>query len=519
MNYKKKYIKYKIKYNKEKYSNMIGGGKYHHQSYINMIGGGISWSSPEYIEKIISSRLPDFDLHKCSLIKDIMPQSNEGRHNNGIGFITIEDNEYFLKYGTDLFDEFKTGYLLSKLKSEYPYFLNIYSLLKCNHKPSTEGQVIIVDKGKETIYNYLNRKSREYILKLIPDLKIRVNALDESITKIIDTHLTTDEKKLEFYELTEKIPKEKYDLINLSIDELIKNFYLDLSKEIIQFQTEFVPLFIQNYKTLINSFMIVDIFTINRYHYYIDDKKSDNFMVTTEPYSINKTHVNIKLGSTDFKFNNVCQWGDSDKDKEYVFLYPVDFGNINLKDDNKLNPELLIYFLNQWIYSYSRLELYSDVHDVNLESGTILSLNGYSLIKFNFSNLYNKGFDDIFNKYNLFKIKIFNPLSFYFEGINHNFKSISPDSEIVRINESAIAKKDYRFQGLPNIFFKINNLEEACKILQTLLNGQSVIYDIYRNSYRGNSNILDFYLVNGLLSNFMIVSDENIYKTFIIEST
>ena len=66
--------------------------------------------------------------------------------------------------------------------------------------------------------------------------------------------------------------------------QLIKTFYLSLSREIIQFQTDFVPLFLQNYKTLIDSYMIVDIFTLNKYYDFISDKKCDNFMIKTEPY-------------------------------------------------------------------------------------------------------------------------------------------------------------------------------------------------------------------------------------------
>ena len=171
----------------------------------NITDSNISWATEEYINSIITSEKPD--VSRCNLIKDIEPKKNEGRHNNGIGFVNIEDKEYFLKYGYDLFNEFKIGYHLSKLRSEYPYFLNVHSLLECDYISSSsisiKGQVMIVDKGTETIYSYLNRKSKEYILYLIPDLEARVNELDEKITEIIN-NLSDNEKELVDNQLQKK---------------------------------------------------------------------------------------------------------------------------------------------------------------------------------------------------------------------------------------------------------------------------------------------------------------------------
>ena len=131
-----------------------------------MYGGNISWATPEYIESILASENPD--LSRCDLIKDIKPRSNEGRNNDGIGFVTIEGKEYFLKYSPNLLEEFKAGYLLSKLKTDYPYFLDVYSLFECQYVPRGRsiprlGQVMVAEKGGETIYEYLNRKSKEYV--------------------------------------------------------------------------------------------------------------------------------------------------------------------------------------------------------------------------------------------------------------------------------------------------------------------------------------------------------------------
>lgn len=506
MNYKNKYLKYKTHYLELK--NM--------KSKI-MSGGNITWATPEYIEGIISSTDPE--LTKCDLIKDIMPRTNEGRHNDGIGFITIEDQEYFLKYGFNLFNEFKTGYMLSKLRSEYPYFLNVYSLFKCNYIPknsteSVNGQVMIVDKGGETIYNYLNRKSKEYILYLIPNLEDRVRELDEIITKIINDNLTVEEKKLYSYELEEK-NKIKYYNIILKVNEQIELFYLSLSKKIIQFQTEFIPLFIKNYKTLIDSYMIVDIFTLNKYNNYISDKKSDNFMVTTELYNENKTHVNIELRSKSIRINNVCEWHDT---KEYCFLYPVDFGSAGDMDYPELDKDLLSYFLNQWIYHNARLSLYSDNIINNLETGNILSLQ-HNKIEFKFSSFSSNNqitkleFSNIFQKHNPFIIKIFNPLEFYFEGMS----SMVGNEELhILLEQNPLKENDFRFQRLTKKFFNINTLEEACNILQILLSGYTVHYNEHRNTYSEYSNIIDFSVINGLSENETDLSDENVYKTFII---
>jgi hypothetical protein len=509
MDYKHKYIKYKKKYLE---LNNIKS-KYLMQQKI-ITGGNISWATAEYIDSIISSKIPD--KSRCDLIQHIKAKKNEGRHNDGIGFINIDGKQYFLKYGDDLFNDFKTGYQLSKLRSEYPYFLNVYSLLECDYVPSNgkskKGQVMVVDKGSETIYNYLNRKSKEYILNLIPDLEAKVNKLDEKIIKIIND-LTDDEKKLFDFQL-EKKDKKKYDLIISEINELVKKFYLSLSREIIQFQTEFVPLFLQNYKALIDSYMIVDIFTLNKYNNYISDKKSDNYMVKTEPYVENKTHVNIKLGSTDIRINNICEWHNT---KEYCFLYPVDFGSGGNMDYPKLDKGLLSYFLNEWISRYSRLEIYSDILKNNLESGNILFTDG-DKIKFNFSKfssdneITNLNLKLIFDKYNPFKIKIFNPLRIYVEGM----ESMIDDKKELQMLLEKNPLKENDFRSFSKKLFNINTLEEACEILQILLNGSTVIFDNYHQKYRRYSSTIDFRNINGLPNVLGYFSEKNVYKTFTI---
>lgn len=518
MDYKQKYLKYKMKYLE------LNNKKAKKSTYSKiMTGGAITWATQEYIEQIISSKRPD--LTKCDLIRDVVPKENEGRNNSGIGFVTIEGKEYFLKYGYDLYDDFRTGYLLSKLKPEYPYFLNVYSLFKCDYVPirgqeSISGQVMVVDKGSQTIYDYLNRKSKEYILNLIPDLEIRVNQLDEEIIKIINDNLTDEEKSLYDYQFKEQ-NLQKYNDVISKINEPVKNFYLSLSREIIQFQTEFVPLFIQNYKTLIDSYMAVDIFTLNKYNNYIGDKKSDNFMVQTEPYKENKTHINIKLGSANIRIKNVCEWINT---REYCFLYPVDFGSGGNMNYPKLNDVLLPYFLNDWIKRYSNLSLYSDNMNNNLESGNILSLNENE-IEFKFSKFSSRNkitelsIETILKKNNPFKIKIFNPLKFYFYGMESNnsceglnkLLEQNPLEEL--LEQNPLEENDYRFQSKSNKFYNIKTLGEACEILQTLLSGYTLIYNEEQEKYRPYSNAIDFYRANGLGNNAYLYN-ENVYKTF-----
>jgi len=127
------------------------------------------------------------------------------------------------------------------------------------------------------------------------------------------------------------------------------------------------------------------------------------------------------------------------------------------------------------------------------------------------TNIYLK---QIFNKYNLFKIKINNPLKKYIEGLRIIYDSISLN---MLLKENPLKINDFRFQMISNKLFNINTLEEACKILQILLNGSTVIYDDKDKKYITDNNSIDFYEVNGLLKNSIILDDQNVYKTFIIK--
>jgi len=347
----------------------------------------------------------------------------------------------------------------------------------------------------------------EYFLDLIPNLSERIQQLDERINEILVKMLTEEQRKMSVWELKKKY-KEIYDNVIASVESLIKEFYLSLSTEIIRFQTEFVPLFILNYKALIDSFMIPDMFTLHRYQNFVSDKKADNFMVKTEPYVENTTHVNVKLGSTNITIRNLCSWHNC---QEYCFLYPVDFDSCNLENP-PLESDLLTLFLNIWMYSFSRIYLYSDNNSNNFESGNILCLS-QNMIKFNFSKFGSRNnisdlFLDIFTKYNPFKIILFNPLNLYYEGM----QSMVDDSKFTNLNKKKNAS-DFRFMEVGKIIYENINIENAFNILGILLNGNTVIYDTYNHRYREYSSSLNFNNANGLPT---VEPTRNVYKTFTI---
>ena len=525
MNYKNKYLKYKKKYLKYKIKN------YNSQSQslkpkrvITTVlqqqkGGNISWATDEYKQALIETKEPDED--HCDLIKSVEILNNEGRHNLGIGIVEIENNEYFLKYDKDLFREFITGYYLSTLKPIYPYFLDVHSVLKCpftSERSNNEimGQVMVVDKGTETIYQYLNRKTKEYFIYLIPDLKERIDMMDQSIQEILDSFLSKEHQQLG-YGLEATIGSDKYNDIIGKIDIVVRDFYLSLSSEYVQFKTEFVPLFIKNYKVIIDLFLLIDVLTLNQFQDFIVDIKSDNFMVKTEPYVDGKTHIAFELGGSNFKLNNVCEWHN---DKEFCFLYPVDFGSSEINDirnSNRLSPELAMFFYNSWIEHFSRLSLYSDNYDNNFNNGNILSMSGEGDIYIKFST-FNSKFYQIFDKYNLFKIRINNPLSLYFMGIQTNQGNNDLHAERQQlISTSGIDEDvDFRFQRAASKTFNITTLPEAVNIIYILINGSSVIYDTSQKKYRQFSGGLGFSEHNGLEYSYHDFNDKDVYKTFMI---
>ena len=487
----------------------------------NLLYGGsnISWATEEHKQIIISSEQPNEEY--CDLITDVLVLNNEGRNNLGIGFITIEGTEYFLKYSKNLINEFITGYYLSQLKNIYPYFLDVHSVLKCPYSSDRtknkveEGQIMIVDKGTETIYQYLNRKIKEYLQRLIPDLETKINKLDSDIENLLNEELTKEQKVMYDWELKKNIGIEKYNDIRSQIENFIKEFYSSLSFEIIQFQTEFLPLFIKNYKVIIDSFLLVDVVTLSQYHNFITDKKSDNFMIKTEPYIDGKTHIDFQFGpdGKKYKLKNICEWNDG---KEFCFLYPVDFGSSgNIGNSTKLSPELSTFFYNSWIWHYCRSNLYSDNNNTSFESGNILKLEGYKIM-IEFSK-FNSKYNDLFNKYNLFEINIINPLNLYFEGLtsNDNKRQISEEVNELIQKEGIDTKQDYRFQLVTTKSFNITTLEEAINILNILLNGSTVIYDGTTLEYRGYSGSLEFLRNNNQGYSDFLYPDGS-YKTFTI---
>lgn len=153
----------------------------------------------------------------------------------------------------------------------------------------------------------------------------------------------------------------------------------------------------------------------------------------------------------------------------------------------------------------------------NLESGNILSLNSNIELKFSkFSSkneITNLNIKTIFDKHNPFKIKIFYPLNFYIEGMVSMLDNSEQKLKLKELLEKhPLQKDDSRFQMHSYKLFNINTLEEACEILQILLNGETVIYDDYHKKYRGYSSILNFNNENGLSNEYNYNKD--VYQTF-----
>tara|TARA_B100001093_G_scaffold43771_2_gene37085 strand:+ start:317 stop:1591 length:1275 start_codon:yes stop_codon:yes gene_type:complete len=401
-------------------------------------------------------------------------------------------------------DEFKTGYYLSKLNTIYPYFLNVHSVLECEYKSIRtqneikNGHIMLVDKGTETIVQYLNNKCKEYLIFLIPDLEEKIKLLDNGIEDVLKKYLNKNEIDINLYNLEDNIDKQEYEIITNEIHILIKNFYLSFKEELITFQTEFIPLFLKNYKVIIDSYFLVDIVTLNNYNDYIPDKKSDNFMIRTIPYDEDIIY-RFRFNEQFYKINNVLEWFNK---KEYCFLYPVDFGsltiNLNLK---KLSNELLNFYYNKWILNYFGLYLFSDNNNFSWDKNILkLETNKISL---NFSKYYSY-FESIFDKYNIFTINLINPLMLYELGLETcNTNNYQEELNKLYEEEEIMQRDDYINQNIGDKkIFEIRNLEEAIIILKIHLDGSTVIYDNYHNNYRNYSSGLGFHENNSLGYNF-----------------
>jgi len=458
-------------------------------------GGYISDITNEYKENLIKNKI--IDNENCHLIEHITPIQNEGRKNDGIGFVKIDGVEYFLKYHTNLIEEFRTGYYLSKLRDIYPYFLNVHTILNCKYKPRTsdmikEGHILIADKGTETVYQYLNRNTLEYFNKNIPEVQKKTLELDSEIEKIENNVTMIKDDKMKH------------------IEELIKKNYLDLSIEYVKFKTDFEKLFIHNYKIMLNLYLLLDVVVMTSYNNYFTDKKSDNYMVKSEKETdLNKTHVefNVNHGgsSKSFKIDNTCIWGDN---REHCYIYPVDFGSCNINfdyyDDLK---DLQVIFLNQWIWSLMRLNLYSDVKH-SPENGNFISIGGGNPFRINFSKYYkNYNYKNIFDIYNPFSINIINPLYIF----SLSFETYTFTDTEKQTTKKMIDNNDYRFQHISTNKYNNINLLHAIQIIHIFFSGDTVRKD--RDEYHSSSGSLSFYRINGM----MLSPNEfntDIHKTF-----
>ena len=101
---------------------------------------------------------------------------------------------------------------------------------------------------------------------------------------------------------------------------------------------------------------------------------------------------------------------------------------------------------------------------------------------------------------------------FYIEGMNSKFNDTDLNEFKKILSRASLKHDDYRFQSIILKLFNINTLEEACEILQILLNGSTVIYDDMHKKYRGYRGLINFSSANGLSNKLLF--NENVYKTF-----
>jgi hypothetical protein len=370
----KKYLKYKIKYLKLKFNNQKGGFIDDLEKPITLIR-----------RKFEDSGEAVATLDKCHFIDSIEWLPNTGKNNLGIGFLNVDDKKIFLKVGDrdTLWNDFVFGYFISTLKPFYPYFIDVYGYMHCNNL-GRPADVLLAQKGTETIYEYFCRHTYDYIKKIIPDYEDIVLRLDDIFTAVMAECGTTIGRYDMYYFDGEPIYgysdssldsvkiKEKRKEIIKKYEEYSSPIFQILFVAFLKFKNIFIPQFIKNLRIIGYEYIMLDMLTMTYFGDFISDKKSDNFMVNTKPYVIDTPNfVKIRLGPDKYKdeinFVNVAHWDDC---KEQIYMYPVDFGctNINITPEMTMSTERVkVKFsdisrtkLNEFINSNLKLSFYTN---------------------------------------------------------------------------------------------------------------------------------------------------------------
>ena len=173
-------------------------------------------------EKIFETKNFEKNDELCKIANTLKRIGNEGEKNNGIAFKNINGQDMFFKFiqiGTKRTDtyvhpsinQFMNAYKLQKLKEFYPYFLNAYSILKCEK----DEVVFIAEKGTETVYRYLLRYTEDFVKKYFEDYT-------EAYKKLFLAMVQQHEKDLK--SLSRPTPFDPFDPLYISPDYLYSNY-------------------------------------------------------------------------------------------------------------------------------------------------------------------------------------------------------------------------------------------------------------------------------------------------------
>jgi len=235
----------------------------------------------EIIKKILNGDTTPIISNKCDTLNELnIITSNEGRNNIGI----VIKNNLFYKFGhnTNLWGDFKLGYMVSLLKPIYPYFIDVYTLMNCEltknrtNRIVKNGDVLISQKGGDDIYS-MSRKNFFYYIK-IDEIEIQLDNTDSVIKEIYISDRYDEERQQIIKEKINPLLKQMHNEIEIEYKKLI-NPYME---QLVLFKNNFKTDLLTNLEVIFKQFFVLDILTLLYLGFCIFDKKSDNFMITIE---------------------------------------------------------------------------------------------------------------------------------------------------------------------------------------------------------------------------------------------
>ena len=346
----------------------------------------------------------------CNLVETLpidFHQKNEGRHNLGIGFY----EDLFFKFGNtgELKPQFETGRIYAKLKSIYPYFIDVYGYFNCmtsdlgkigtmiektserNVRSSkiTNVDIMVTQKGENTIYQYINNSIYKIIKKNIPNYEELVTQLDSIYFQVLKNngYLIVKDIKYGGYDMIDPSGKKVYSIEDKEVEKKIMKEYEDLIapllKDIFLFSLKFkstiLPLIMKNLKVIAYQHLLIDMISLLYMNNSIVDIKADNFMIHTEPWDpTTANYIRLKIKDETIQMVNVVDWGDH---KEAIYIYPVDFPTIDLRVLSTINDLIPDASLDK-IHDYGYTGKPKTIRDnINQIVGWLLGYSFYSDVK------------------------------------------------------------------------------------------------------------------------------------------